>query len=302
MASALVVDDSLVDQRLAGGLLEKHLGMKTAFAGSGREALQSIQRQMPDVVIADMRMPEMDGLELVEAIRAEHPTLPVIVMTAVGSEELAAAALRKGANGYVPKRHLGEDLAKVVKRYVAGSDEECPVLECLEGIRSQFLMDNDCSRIVPIVRYLKGELMRTGLFGQTTVMHIGVALEEAVTNAVHFGNLELNSELRDKDEQAFEALLKERSGQPPYCDRRVRVVADLSRERAHYVVRDDGPGFNTSRLPDPTDPTQLGHSRRRGLVLIHAFMDEVHHNDAGNEITMIKRRGAERTDTSRCAF
>jgi CheY-like chemotaxis protein/anti-sigma regulatory factor (Ser/Thr protein kinase) len=297
MASALIVDDSLVDQRLAGGLLERQLGMKIAFADSGREALQSIQMQTPDVVIADMRMPEMDGLELVEAIRAEYPTLPVIIMTAVGSEELAAAALRRGANGYVPKRHLGEDLAKVVKRYVAGPDEERPVLGCLEGIRTQFVLDNHCSRIAAVVRHLKGDLMRIGLFDETTVMHIGVALEEAVTNAIHFGNLELKSDLRDQNEQAFEELLRQRSQQPPYCDRRVHVVAELSPKGARYVVRDDGAGFDKSRLPDVTDPVQLGRSRRRGLVLIHTFMDEVYHNDAGNEITMIKRPRAEQTDS-----
>jgi CheY-like chemotaxis protein/anti-sigma regulatory factor (Ser/Thr protein kinase) len=292
-----VVDDSLVDQRLAGGLLERQLGMNIAFAGSGREALQSIRRQTPDVVITDMRMPEMDGLELVEAIRVEYPTLPLIIMTAVGSEELAAAALRRGANGYVPKRHLGEDLAKVVKRYVACRDEERPVLECLEGVRTQFMLDNDCARIAAVVRYLKGDLLRIGLFDETTVMHMGVALEEAITNAIHFGNLELKSDQRDEDEQAFEVLLGQRLQQPPYCDRRVHVVAELSLKGARYVVRDNGPGFDTSKLPDLTDPTQLEHSRRRGLVLIHAFMDEVYHNDAGNEITMIKRHRAERANS-----
>lgn len=292
MLSALVVDDSLVDQRVAGHALEKRLDVTVAYANDGHEALRSIEQRMPDVVITDLQMPEMDGLELVEAIRSQYPKLPVIIMTALGSEELAAAALRSGANSYVPKRHLVQDLARVVKRQftLASLDQERPAPECLQEVRTQFILDNDCSRIAPFVQYLKDDLVRIGIFCETTIMHVGVALEEAVTNAIHHGNLDLGSELRDTDALAFAALLDERSQQPPYCDRRVCVVAELSRSEARYVVRDDGEGFDTSKLPDLTDPAHLEQSRRRGLVLIHAFMDKVFHNDVGNEITMIKRR------------
>ncbi len=84
-----------VDQRLAGRLLEQQLQLTVVYADNGKQALEVIRRQTPDIVITDMLMPEMDGLELVEAIRLDYPALPVIVMTAVGSEELAADALKK---------------------------------------------------------------------------------------------------------------------------------------------------------------------------------------------------------------
>ena len=56
-----------------------------------------------------------------------------------------------------------------------------------------------------------------------------------------------------------------------------------------YAIRDEGPGFDPSTLPDPTDPANLERVSGRGLLLIHAFMDEVRHNPTGNEITMVKR-------------
>ena len=59
---------------------------------------------------------------------------------------------------------------------------------------------------------------------------------------------------------------------------------------AVYVVRDEGPGFDPSHVPDPTAPENLMRATGAGLLLIRAFMDEVSHNAAGNEITMIKRR------------
>ena len=56
-----------------------------------------------------------------------------------------------------------------------------------------------------------------------------------------------------------------------------------------YVIRDEGPGFDPSTLPDPRDPSNLERTAGRGLLLIRTFMDEVTFNKAGNQITMVKR-------------
>ena len=75
----------------------------------------------------------------------------------------------------------------------------------------------------------------------------------------------------------------------PYRDRRIHVVVRESRTEAVYVVRDEGPGFDPSTLPDPTDPANLEKCSGRGLLLIRTFMDHVDHDNQGREITMIKR-------------
>jgi anti-sigma regulatory factor (Ser/Thr protein kinase) len=85
-------------------------------------------------------------------------------------------------------------------------------------------------------------------------------------------------------------LIDERRVDPNYRNRRVHVTARESPAEAVYVIRDEGPGFDPSKLPDPTDPSNLVRVSGRGLLLIRTFMDEVHHNEIGNEITMTKRR------------
>src|SRR5205807_10656253 len=97
MHNVLVVDDSTVDRHLAAGLIHKMEGWKASFAGNGVEALAAMAEHMPDIVLTDMLMPEMDGLELVQTIRIKYPRVPVILMTAHGSEDVAIQALRKGA-------------------------------------------------------------------------------------------------------------------------------------------------------------------------------------------------------------
>ena len=67
----------------------------------------------------------------------------------------------------------------------------------------------------------------------------------------------------------------------------------ISPSQAIYVVRDEGPGFDPSSLPDPTDPANLDRPCGRGMLLMRTFMDNVIYNDKGNEVTLFKQREAE---------
>jgi hypothetical protein len=117
-----------------------------------------------------------------------------------------------------------------------------------------------------------------------------VALEEAILNAMYHGNLEVSSELRQHGDEPYHRLADERRQQPPYKDRRVHCTARFSTSEAVYVIRDEGPGFDPARLPDPTDPANMEMASGRGLLLIRTFMDEAIFSERGNQITMIKRR------------
>src|SRR5262249_9082757 len=103
------------------------------------------------------------------------------------------------------------------------------------------------------------------------------------------GNLEVSSDLRQQGDEPYHRLAEERRRQPPYRERRIRFTARITRDKATFVIRDEGPGFDPARLPDPTDPANLGRVGGRGLLLIRTFMDEVYFNATGNEITLVKR-------------
>jgi CheY-like chemotaxis protein len=288
---AIVVDDSPTQamdlrQRLVRG------GFHVTVAPSPSEALKIVERQTPDVLLTDLIMQEMDGLELVRRVRRKHPGLPIILMTAAGTEESAVAALRAGAAGYVAKKNLGRDLFRtlenVLLQWRAATAEE-RAAKHLTRTRSRFVLGVDSALMPPLIGRLQSNLRRLDLFDETEQTRIGMALREALANAVEHGNLEASSKLREDDETVYHRLLAERRQQPPYCDRRVFVAAEESRQGVIYAIRDEGPGFDPTTLPDPTDPANLENVSGRGLLLIHAFMDEVRHNPTGNEITMIKR-------------
>lgn len=289
----LVVDDSPVDRRLAGGILEKGGEYRAVYAGNGAEALAAMEQRMPGVVLTDLQMPEMDGLELVEAIREKYPLVPVILMTAHGSETIAIQALQLGAASYVPKKELATDLLAILDQVLAASRaglSQQRLLECLTQMESRFVLENDRSLLPVLVSHLQEELTRLNLCDQSVRIRVGIALEEALVNALYHGNLEVSSALRQENDQAYHELAEERRQALPYRDRRIYVDAKFSRYEAAFIVRDEGPGFDRSQVPDPTDPDNLGKSSGRGLLLIQTFMDEVHFNESGNQITMIKRR------------
>jgi CheY-like chemotaxis protein/anti-sigma regulatory factor (Ser/Thr protein kinase) len=293
MATVLIVDDSAVDRRLAGSLLEKGLlDVALTYAENGRAAVTAMAEQPPDVVLTDLQMPEMSGLELVEHVRARHPLVPVILMTAHGSEDIAIQALKKGAASYVPKRKLAEDLVETVDRVlaVAKTDRQQErLLECLTETESRFVLENDPALIRPLIGHLEASLSRMKLCDETGLIRVAISLHEALLNAMEHGNLEMGT--ADGGE-SYHELLDMRRREEPYRSRRVHVIARETRDVALYVVRDEGRGFDPSILPDPADPSNLERTSGRGLLLIRTFMDHVYHEDNGREITMIKRREA----------
>lgn len=289
----LVVDDSAVCRLIARRLLEAHGGWRVAQAADGAEALDAIARCAPALVLTDLQMPHVDGLALVEQVRERFPRVPVVLMTGQGSEDIAIAALRAGAASYVPKRNLATDLIPAVEQVLAASqsdDRRTRVLGALSERVSRYVLENDPALVSPLVQVLREELAAFGLCDATGATRAGIALEEALLNAVYHGNLGVSSALKLSGDGAFERAAAARRLEAPYRDRRVSVTAELTPTGATFVVADEGPGFDVSALPDPTDPANLELPSGRGVLFMRTFMDDVRYNPTGNRVTLVKKR------------
>ena len=297
MPTILVVDDSAVDRRLVGGLLEKKTVCTLVYAASGIEALARMKDAVPDLVITDLTMPAMDGLELVTEARKHFPDVPVILMTAHGSENLAFEALEKGAASYVPKSQLADRLSDTTEEVLTlarASRSSEQLLGCLTDSEFTFSLHNDPALIDPLVELIQKIVGGMGFCDFTGRLQISVAVKEALLNALFHGNLEISLEQMqevadDLIQEKDRSLAERRASQRPYCDRRISVNVKLSAAEARFVVRDEGPGFDLSEVPEPGDSGALDEQRGRGLSLMRTFMDELTYNNTGNEVTMVKR-------------
>ncbi len=288
----LVVDDSptqLVQIRM---LLES-VGYDVFTATDGLEALEQIKQSQPDLVLTDLQMPNMDGLELVREITQRQMSVPVILTTAAGSEMIAAQALHAGAASYVPKSGLSTILLPTVQRTLElqkSTQTNQLLADCFQSATFQWKLTNDQSLVPDLIGRVESILNELADYDPGQHMQIAMALDEAIVNAMVHGNFEVSTELRRVDDgQPYLDKISERSRTEPYCDRVVHFELHADREGATFKIRDEGPGFNVNDVPDPTDPSNLDKEGGRGLLLINTFMDEVHHNEKGNEIVMRKR-------------
>ena len=292
MATVLVVDDAAVDRKLVGGLLGRGPNLTVEFAASGDEAVERLATVQPQIIVTDLVMPGMSGLDLVARIVADYPQIPVILMTGKGSEEIAVRALKAGAASYVPKSALHQHLLATVEDVldmVRQRHTQERLMGCLKQGEFQFALGNDASLIPSLINYVQSLVCSVGLCGEADVIRVCIALEEALRNAMYHGNLELTSEQREGDPVKYQELIEDRNTRDPFAGRVLTVTVSVTPTSGRFTIRDQGPGFDPRKLPDPTDPENIEKVSGRGLLLMRTFMDEVVFNESGNQVTMIKR-------------
>jgi len=191
MKKILIVDDELNMRLVLSATLKKE-GFEVSSASNGREALQILQSNKIAVVITDLKMPGIDGMELLSRISGTYPEIPVIMITAHGTIATAVEALKKGAFDYITKPFDLDDLKNIISK----------------AVKTRILRDNELS-LPP------SEIERIGMIGvssktlelfeavqrvaqtTTTVMITGETGtgKELVADAIHFNSPRRNNPL-----------------------------------------------------------------------------------------------------------
>jgi two-component system chemotaxis response regulator CheY len=117
----LIVDDSVFARKNVAKMVESFGGQIAGEAGDGCTAITEYDRATPDIVLMDITMPQMEGIEAAERIIRSHPGARVVMVSSVGYQENIVAALQKGARHFVQKPVKAEILYEVIK-YVMGDD------------------------------------------------------------------------------------------------------------------------------------------------------------------------------------
>lgn len=185
-AKILLVDDDLNFHKVTVFTLQK-FGAKVTSAFNGREALDVWQDNSFDVVLTDVKMPEMDGLELLRVIRSRDHEIPVVLVTAHGDIEMAVEAMHSGATDFITKPFDRERLKGKLKRCLRLKYLEHENRTLREELTDRYTFD----RIVgssPAMRSLF-DLMRRVLYRDTTVLILGESGtgKELIARALHYG-------------------------------------------------------------------------------------------------------------------
>ena len=208
MSHILVVDDSLVDRELAGALLRKSEKYHVEYAGNGIEALEHLEARLPLAVLTDLNMPEMDGIQLVKAIR------DALSQRAGDRDDGGRERGRRGrgaacgASDYIPKVHLGKELVESVECVLAlKADDRLHqrLAGCLREERLCYELENDVLLFAPFAEQCQNVALGLSLVDEAESRRMGRALIEVLSNALYHGNLEMPPEQIPKYHRAGES-------------------------------------------------------------------------------------------------
>jgi CheY-like chemotaxis protein/anti-sigma regulatory factor (Ser/Thr protein kinase) len=274
LKNILVVEDSTLVRNLLNDVLGK-AGLRVTMAADGEEALERLGHDQFDLVLLDVWLPKMNGLELLAKLRADGKRIKAVVMTADDTPETLLNAVREQAFHYIRKPFEPNALVEVLEMALAEGAPQLPI-EVISA-RPEWV-----ELVVPCDLH--------------TAERIQVFMDQLKTD--------LPSEVRESVGRAFRELLLNAVEWGGRLDptRKVRIACLRTRRMILYRIADPGKGFRIEDLAHaavnnpPEDPVRHHQIREEkglraggfGLLLTRAFVDELIYNEARNEVVCIK--------------
>jgi DNA-binding NarL/FixJ family response regulator len=147
----LIVDDHPLIREGVSAVLSGQNDMSlVGEATTGREAIESFRRHLPDVTLMDLRMPDMNGIDAISVIRSEFPAARIVVLTTYAGDAQALGALKAGASGYLLKNMLRKDLLETIRAVHSGKRRIPP--EIATEIAEHAAEDSLTAREIEVLR------------------------------------------------------------------------------------------------------------------------------------------------------
>ena len=161
MIKVLLADDHSIVRAGLRRIVEESGDMEViAEAADGRDAIRQVEKKKPDVVVVDISMPGLDGLEVISRLNAGHPNLPVLVLTMHEEGQYVVRAIEAGAMGYITKQSAPEQLVNAIRkvleggRYLTDEATEALALRIARGSQGQTPLDSLSMREMQVLRRL----------------------------------------------------------------------------------------------------------------------------------------------------
>jgi len=286
----LIVEDDHASRLFLESLLESN-NYDFRSAENGIEGLNVFDEYNPDLVFTDIKMPIMDGLELLEAIRDKNSDAIVVIVTAFGSENYAIQALHLGANNYLKKPVSGQELLRLLKKYKAIiSGKYSP--ESLPGklIDRTYSIEFK-SEFTKIPKIVDKIMIESAIeIDDSEKVNIELGLVELITNAIEHGNLGISYVEKQLalDDGTLSELFDERLHNAKYKNRKIKVDFFTDEEKYQWTITDEGEGFNWKIIPDPTDQEHILELNGRGIFISKFLFDKIEYIGKGNIVIATK--------------
>jgi YesN/AraC family two-component response regulator len=261
----LIVDDEKLILELLTEFLESK-GHEVVTALNGQEGLEKFKSYAPDMILTDLKMPKLTGIQLLKAVKETNPKVPVVLISGYGEIETVVEALKEGAENFLAKPLNMKVLAKVVEKSLSLKATSIKSHAAYINVNqsTNISVPSHAELIWEVIHIISQSSVTSGFSQQELDNNLKLALVEGITNAMEHGN-KWDSE------------------------KRVEVEVVCSPELLEISITDQGEGFDPEKLPDPTLETNLLSERGRGIFLMSGIMDEVFHVPPGNQLILRKK-------------
>lgn len=287
----LVVDD---DPMIV--LMLEH-ALKTADfhvlkANDGETAWGIFRAERPFLLLTDVEMPGGDGVSLLRRVKDEDPDTIVVVITGSESEDYVIETLRAGGDNFLKKPLDLPPLLTMVREYREIASRENflkSARRSLDRLDLSLTLPSDPDLLASAAQLIEHEVEPFLKKDDRLAVRLGVY--EMLQNALEHGNFEMTS--ADKaavlEKGGMADRLRELRAHPVLGKRMIFVKLTADAGQCQIAIRDEGKGFDWRGWLDAGGADRLMDASGRGLLITRVYFDKLHYNEAGNEVTLVKR-------------
>ena len=286
----LIVEDDFASREFLINLVKLE-GYQVFSASNGLEGIENYKKYKPDLIVSDIQMPKMDGLQMLQKLRKEKSDSIFIITTAYGSEDYAIDALRSGANNYLKKPIERKSLLSLLRKYNSLVESRKLAKKAEGKIISRFIkfeFNTNFRHITSIVSQLLNEIGSN--IEEVEKTNIELGLDELITNAIEHGNLAISykEKYEATEDNKLTELFEERMKNPELANKVIIIEYSYNKDWFEWIITDEGKGFDWQSIPDPTTAGHLMNLNGRGIFITHFLFDEMEYIGKGNKVRIRK--------------
>jgi YesN/AraC family two-component response regulator len=291
MKNILIIDDENQVRDVINITLTEN-GYKAYEAENGKKGVELFMNRNPDIVITDVNMPEMSGIEVTKKIKELKADTDVVIMTGFGTEELVVDALRSGASNYIKKPIDLKELLSILDNIILKREnrKRFEVLKDIVVKESKILiLGNNISNLWGTVNQALFNVPNSLSEGSLEGLKLG--LYEILLNAIEHGNLGITYDEKKEalNRNIYNEVIDKRLREANKQGKVVNVQCNYSTEELTIEITDQGEGFNYDILPLLTDPDTILSAHGRGIILASLYYDNIEYKKPGNRVILTKR-------------
>jgi len=291
MKSILVIDDEEAIRDLLKLALEND-GYQVYKASDGREGLAKYKEYNPEIVLTDIKMPHLSGIELIKAIKSINKDNDVVMMTGYGTEDTVIEALRAGASNYIKKPVAFDELFGILDNIILKRENRKRyeiIKDVVVAETKKIVIDNNITRIWGIVNQILFNV--APLFSDKIFEGMSIGLYEIIINAIEHGNLGISYKEKTLDlhNNSYLKLIIEKSDLANKEGKRAYINYELNRKEIIIEVIDQGDGFNFKEFNNINNPETLMDIHGRGIFLASIYFDKIEYKEPGNRVILTKK-------------